>query len=235
MTSISSLASSWASSLFSRLDTNNQGYLQKSDLESAFSKVAGKNGSGSADAGEIFSQLDGDSDGKVTQDELASTLQGLADQLDSQFHSMRMGHGGGMPPPPQGGPEGANGTGNMPPPPPENDTGFTKDELTSQLEEIGSSDSKRANFISNIVNNFEAADADGDGKVSFKEARAFSAANQSDSADASSGSSTSSTDTTAAQSSDERKLLAQIMQLMQAYDVFGQRGSEQGRQLSVSA
>lgn len=63
----------------------------------------------------------------------------------------------------------------MPPPPPVERRervpairGFTKDELTSQLSDIGSSDSTRSSLISNIINNFDEADTDSDGKVSFQ-------------------------------------------------------------------
>jgi hypothetical protein len=53
---------------------------------------------------------------------------------------------------------GPSGTGSMRPPPPQdgNDAGFTKDELTGQLKEIGSSDSKRSALISKIIDNNQA-------------------------------------------------------------------------------
>ena len=88
----------------------------------------------------------------------------LAEELDSQFDQSRM----------QNAMSAMGGMGSMPPPPPENDTGFTEEELTEQLSEIGSSDSQRASLISNIVENFDAADTDGDGKV-----RAFPPGNSS--------------------------------------------------------
>lgn len=160
---VSGIGSSTAlTQLFSKLDTKNQGYLEKSDLASAFSKISSSDQSSSVD--ELFSTLDGDGDGKVTSSEFSSTLSQLQSELDSQYNSMRMqgyssahgGHGGGMPPPP-----------------PESDSGFTQDELQSQLDEIGSTDSQRSDFITNIVNNFEAADTDSDGKVTFSEAQAY--------------------------------------------------------------
>lgn len=66
----SSMASSWASKLFSQLDTKNQGYIEQSDLASALNKVA----SSSANVEELFNQLDGDSNGKVTQSEMSTSL-----------------------------------------------------------------------------------------------------------------------------------------------------------------
>jgi Ca2+-binding EF-hand superfamily protein len=117
---------------------------------------------------------------------------------------------------------GANGA--MPPPPPQNDAGFTKEELQSQLDEIGSSDSKRSSLISKVVENFDTADTNGDGKVSFKEAMAYDQSGTS----ASTGT-TSSSDTSA--SSSEAQLMLQIMKLAQAYGLFG----EEQKSSSVSA
>ncbi|WP_374323868.1 EF-hand domain-containing protein [Azonexus sp.] len=149
------------SQLFSRLDSKGQGYLEKSDFASAFSAIGESDESTIAD---VFAVLDGDSDGKVTESEFSSTLSQLQQELDSQFTQMRMQGMAGQ------GPQGM--AGGMPPPPP-NDEGFTEDELTAQLEEIGDSDSARASLISDIVSNFEAADTDSDGKVSFQEAMAY--------------------------------------------------------------
>ncbi|GAB1394462.1 hypothetical protein MASR1M60_26260 [Rhodocyclaceae bacterium] len=194
-----------AEQLFDKLDTSGQGYLQKTDFESAFSSIASSGSSTDVDS--LFTQLDGDSDGKVTKQEFSSALSQLSEQLDQQFQSRRMQEampGGGM--------NGMNGMGGMPPPPPPaNDTGFSKDELNSQLEEIGSTDSKRASLISNIVENFEAADSDGDGKVSFQEAMAF------DQASKTSGGGEQSSTTTAAVDNSEARVMQQIMKLMQAY------------------
>ncbi len=154
--------SSSLSQLFSRLDSKGQGYLEKSDFAAAFSAIGESDESTIAD---VFAVLDGDSDGKVTESEFSSTLSQLQQELDSQFTQMRMQGMAGQ------GPQGM--AGGMPPPPPPNDEGFTEDELTAQLEEIGDSDSDRASLISDIVANFEAADTDSDGKVSFQEAMAY--------------------------------------------------------------
>lgn len=137
-----------AEELFSKIDSSDQGYIDKAGLQSAFDEV-----SSTTDIDALFSELDGNDDGKVTQDEFTNSMA----QLEEQLMRMRM-ESGGMPPPPPNGEEG-------------NETGFTLEELTSQLAEIDSTDSERSEFISNIIDNFEAADADGDGKVSFDEAK----------------------------------------------------------------
>lgn len=204
-------SSQMLSQLFSKLDSKSQGYLEKSDLASAFSAISA-NSSDTTSVDDVFAALDSDSDGKVTESEFAATLSDLQSQLDSQFGQMRMG---GM----QG--QGPQGMGGMPPPPPpENDTGFTQEELTAQLEEIGSTDSKRSELISSIVDNFDAADADGDGKVTFKEAMAFDQSQQTSAAtDSSATASTSSTASTDASS--ELQVMMKLMQLMHVYAVPG--------------
>jgi Ca2+-binding EF-hand superfamily protein len=192
-----------ASLLFSRLDTKNQGYIEKSDLASAFNNIASQK-SDSTSSDDVFAALDGDSDGKVTENELSSVLAKLQEQLDSQFHQSRMQGMGG-----HGGPQGMAGM--SPPPPPGDDAGFTKDELTEQLQSADSSDSARTSLLSKVVENFEAADSNSDGKVSFQEAMAYDQANSS-SAGSDSASSTQST-----ADSDGAKIMMKIMQLMHAY------------------
>jgi len=199
-------ASTMAEDLFSKLDTTGKGYFEQSDLTSALSSTS-SSGSSTTSASELFSQLDSDGDGKVTQDELTTTLQKLADSLDSQFDQMRM--------------QGAMSS--PPPPPPSDDTGFTEEELTSQLAEIGSTDAARAGLISNVVNNFDAADTNQDGKVSFQEAIAYDKANPTTSA---SSSGTSTTSTASAESSrtsvastekTDAQVFRQLMDLLRTY------------------
>lgn len=208
-----------ASKLFSKLDTKNQGYIEKSDLQTALDTLSSTSDtSASSSVDDIFSQLDGDGDGKVTEGELSDSLQKISDQLDSQFNDMRMRRGGGDMPP-----------GDMPPPPPPadgTDTGFTKDQLTSMVSGSGSSDDKRTALMSDIAANFSAADTDGDGKVTAKEAMAYEKSKDS--------SSSTSTDGTTAQS--EASVMHKIMQLVHAYGLQGDSSEAQTSSLlSVSA
>ena len=195
-----------AESLFSQLDTSGKGYIEASDLESAISSL----GSSTSDlsASDIFTQFDSDSDGKVTQDELTNTLQKLSEELNSQFDQARM--------------QGA-----MPPPPPPSDSasaaGFTEEELTSQLEEIGGNDSARSTLISNILENFDAADTNQDGTVSNAEAMAYAQAQGNTmSANADRAEATGTED--GSRVSDAR-IYRQIMELMRAYGTQGPEGS----------
>ena len=196
--------SQMAKDLFSQLDTSGKGYVEQSDLESALSGLATTSSSQSAvSASEIFSQLDGDGDGKVTQDEMSSSISKLAQALDDQFNQSRVQ--GGRPPPP---------------PPPGSNSGLSKDELSAQLSEVGSSDSAQASLLSKIVNNFDAADTNQDGKVSFQEATAY------DRADPTSGSSEAS----ASGSNTDAQVFRQIMDLLRAYGT-----GEQGNQTAFDA
>jgi len=212
-------ASQMASQLFSRLDTKSQGYIEKSDLASAFSQISTKAEESTTSVDDVFSALDGNSDGKVTKDEFASVLAQLQEQMDSQ----RM----------QGGAQGAGGM--PPPPPPGDDAGFTKDELTSQIESADSSDTQRTELLNKIVENFEAADSDGDGKVSFTEAMAYDESTKTATTDSSSTSGSTSSTTTAARNNDDQ-IMFKIMQLMHAYG-SGQDQEQSGLAslLSVSA
>jgi Ca2+-binding EF-hand superfamily protein len=195
--------SSIASSLFTKLDTKKQGYFEIDDLKSAFDKIQDTQ----SDADDVFSQLDVDGDGKVTQSELTSSMESIADSIDNQFNDLRMSMAmAGM---------------GMMPPPPANDSGFTKEELQSQIEDIGNGDSKRESLLSKIVANFDDADADGDGKVSFNEAIAYDQSSSTDSA------------TEANSSADQNTLLAKVMQMLQAYNPFGDSGNSSG--ISTSA
>lgn len=215
MSSISSI-SSLASTLFARLDTKSQGYIEKTDLQSAFDKLATSSSASSAD--EVFSSLDSDQDGKITESELSSSLQKLADQIDSQLDGMRMSSAMGA----------MGGSGGMPPPPPADDEGFTQDELSSQLDEIGSTDSKRSSLISNIVANFDEADTDGNGKVSMQEAMAYDQANSSSTSNSAGSSRATSTE-------NEFAVMLKVMQLAQSYGAFSTNSTSQSSSLSVVA
>lgn len=205
--------SQMANKLFSKLDTKNQGYIEKSDLQSAFNQISGSGNSGNtASVDEVFKQLDGNGDGKVTKDEMTDSLKKIADQLDSQFNSMRTSGKSGMPPPP-------------PPSSGKSDSGdgLTKDQLTSISKETGSTDSK----LTNLINNFDKADTNKDGKVSIQESIAYDQTNQT--------SASASTDSSSAKNSGA-DVMMKIMQLMHAYGL-GQESSQSGSTgtLSISA
>lgn len=143
--------SKMADKLFSKLDTKGQGFIEKSDLQGAFDQVASKSSSGNTPGvDDVFKALDGDGDGKVTKQEMFDSVKKLADQLDSQFQSMRMS-GGGM------------GRG-----------GMSKSDIASMLDSTGSASQK----LTDLAQNFDTADTNQDGKISAQEAMAYQASNE---------------------------------------------------------
>jgi len=211
--------------LFSQLDKTGKGYLEVSDLQSALAKISStssststsSSSSSSASASDVFAKLDSNGDGKVTKDEMTSGMKKLADELDSQFNQMRMSSSNGAPPPP-------------PPQESQDDAGFSKDELSSQINQIGSTDSKRTDLMTKIVNNFDKADTNSDGKVSMKEAMAYDQSTSS-SSDTSSSTTSSSSRTT----SSDLAIMKRIMDLMQSYASNDTSSNSLLNTLSVSA
>lgn len=216
---ISSSVSSLASSIFSKLDTKSQGYIEKADLQSAFANLDSASSSSDTDA--FFSKIDGDQDGKITESELTAGINNLVEQLNSQLNSARGGQE--MPPPPP--------PGGMPPPPTGgDDAGFTKDELT----EIASTtdDTKLSGLMSSVAANFEAADTNEDGKVSSQEAMAYQRKAES----GSSGSSTSQTSAnTSSESTIDQQAASVLMKIAQLIPAYGLSDSSTASTVSVSA
>jgi Ca2+-binding EF-hand superfamily protein len=208
-----------AQRLFEQLDSTGQGYIEKSDLVSAMEQVSSSSEASRLDSDEsdldaLFSQIDSDGDGKVTEEELTNSFVMLDEQINNLFSQMRMEEAtGGMQPPPPPPPEETEG---------KNDAGFTEEELTAQLEEIGDSDSQRSTLIENILANFDEADTDGDGRVNLEEAMAF---------DQNGAESASSTSTSEASLDD--KVMLQIMRLMQAYNLGGSAEDSTSSTLAV--
>lgn len=103
-----------AEDLFSKLDTSSQGYIQKSDLQTAFNTISSD---ASSSANDLFSKLDTNGDNKVTKQEFTDGLKNLASQFDSaamnqhRSNSAQNGDMGGMPPPPPPPPNGGNSAG----------------------------------------------------------------------------------------------------------------------------
>lgn len=158
--------SNMVKNLFAKVDTKNQGYIDKAELQSAFDQISTNAASGSSDTSSsvdaIFKKLDGDSDGKITKQEMTDGMQKLAAQFDSQFNQSRTSGMGGARHSDDGG----------------DDAGFSKDQLSSMAKDIGASDSKRSELMSKIADNFDKADTNGDGKVNGSEAMAFDKASQ---------------------------------------------------------
>ncbi|WP_052233206.1 EF-hand domain-containing protein [Massilia sp. WF1] len=208
----SSTVSNWADSVFSKLDTKNQGYIEKSDLQAALSKAgAAGNGKGAVNVDDTFSALDGDSDGKVTKSELTDAMSKLSDQLNAQFDASRVAHGGRGGPPPEGPPPAGQDGGNA-----------------GSAGSAGSTSSTSTDYIA-------AADTDGDGTVSDAEQAAYDKKLASGQADGSSSSSSDSASggTGQAHRKDPARELAHALNLLKAYAENG--GGDSTSSVSVEA
>src|ERR1700712_1026925 len=86
----SSTVTNWSDSLFSKLDTKKQGYVDQSDLASALSTDEPDSTTTSDDAAAMIKQIDGDGDGKITKSELSSAISRVSDKLNAQFDSSRV-------------------------------------------------------------------------------------------------------------------------------------------------
>ncbi|AEJ00463.1 EF hand repeat-containing protein [Nitrosomonas sp. Is79A3] len=147
--------------LFSKLDTTNKGYLEKSDLQSALSQSPGSGSSSgtssSPNVDEIFKKLDNNGDGKLTKSEMTSGMSSTA----------QASKGGGTPPP-----------GGMPPP------------GAGGADSASGTSSTSATQSSSSTKTYDPADANQDGKVSEQEKIDYAQAKQ-DKASTSSTSTTS--------------------------------------------
>lgn len=146
-----------ANDLFAKVDTTNQGYIDKAGLQSALGSKAADSAS---DVDQLFSQIDADQDGKITKQELTDGVKQLADALDAQFDSSRIARAGGQPPPP-----------------PSTDDLFAsldtknqgyldKEELQAAFDANSSDTAANAEKVDQI---FKTLDADGDSKITKAE------------------------------------------------------------------
>lgn len=136
-----------AGSLFGKLDSQNKDYLEQSDFSSLLSGL--QNDEAGTKSEELFSSLDSDGDGQLTSSEFSDNFSNLLYSAQGTMGSM-----GPRPAPPQ-------------------DSGKSKDELTALLEELEQDDEKSTEGLQSVLDNFDSADTDGDGKVTMQEAMTY--------------------------------------------------------------
>lgn len=148
------ISAKFAQALLSTMDVDSSGGVDSAE----FSKAALELSSISDESAitEAFNGLDTDENGAISLDELSSAFESMAS-------AGVMGMGGKPPPPP---------------PPPaqsedEEDTGYTVGELTTLASETSSTDSALSSLFETLATNFEAADANNDGRVTASEAMAY--------------------------------------------------------------
>jgi len=204
--------SKMADDLFSKLDTKGQGYLEKSDLQTAFNAISSSNGqsANTPNVDDVFKQLDSNGDGKITKQEMTDVFEKMDAQIHSQMTQMKMRGAGGQ-----------SGMGNMPPPPPPSsdgsDAGLTKDQMTAMLNDTSSADSSGKDSLSKLVNNFDAADTNKDGKISMQEAMNYNKTDNNNSTVSTASTSTSDKSSSSISNSLSEQVARQIMLLVQAY------------------
>jgi Ca2+-binding EF-hand superfamily protein len=248
-----------AEQAFSKIDTAKQGFFDIAGLTTAVNEAVSSNQNtknlsfSATDIETAFKKIDADGDGKVTQAEFTSTVSQLkgkgghhhhhktntstdsssADQQAMPSMSAMAGMQGMPPPLTSSSAQDSNGV----------DEGFTSDELKAQLNAISESDTKRSTLINKVLNNFSAADVDGNGKVNFAEAMQLDTTLSSNGSSAISASTLASAPATQnASPSDvsaeqiQQKMMRQIMRMMQAYGSSETLGSAAtSSQLSVTA
>lgn len=190
-----------AGHLFGQLDSQNKGYLEQSDFSSLLSSLQNDNASTKSE--ELFSALDCDGDRQLTSYE-------FSDNFSNLLYS-------------------AEGTmGNRPAPP--EDNGKSKEELTALLEELEQEDEKSTQGLQSLLDNFDSADTNGDGKVTMQEAKSFRESQQTESS--SLASKVSSSD----QSESISKLLSRTMQqLMDTYGGQTKTHAQSGAAVNITA
>lgn len=147
--STSSTSTDFAEALLTSMDSDSSGSIDSTEFSSAALALSN---SDESTISSLFSSLDSDGDGTISEDELSS----LFTTEESETVAS------GMPPPP---PPTSSSS--------EEDTGYTAEELTAMAEESASTDTNLSSLLSAIAENFDAADTDGDGKVTSSEAMAY--------------------------------------------------------------
>lgn len=212
-----------ADAIFSRLDTNNQGYIDKAGLASVLSATGEADaGAGTGTVDDMFGALDGDSDGKVTKSELTEAMTKVSDQLNAQFDAARVQ--GGMPPGPSpggassgaasgdggdGGVDAAGAAGGMPSAGGMGGAGGPRGAggagATEETDSTGSTE-----YVA-------AADTDGDGTVSDAEQAAYDKKLASGEIDKNGNETGKAGGTGSARQQDPARELAQALHVLKAY------------------
>lgn len=162
---ISNISSQISQNIFSKLDTEDQGYLSQEVLSSAFDSL--NSSAADSDAESLVTAMDSDSDGQITKSELTQGVENLLSQLGQSQQR-----------PPMGGPGGMGSMGGMPPPPPPSGGKGGGEDLSVTAEEAATlaestDDENLSEIMSQISENFDEADTDGDGVVTQEEGMAF--------------------------------------------------------------
>lgn len=111
------------------------------------------------------------------------------------------------------------------------DSGLSKDELTAMLQGVEQEEQKSTAGLQSLLDNFDSADSDGDGKVTMQEARSFRESQRTDSS-----SLTGQVSTSSDSNESISKLLSRTMQqLMETYGGMAKVTSQSGSAVHITA
>ena len=158
----SARANSRADRMFSKVDTDGSGSVDKTELQDMLDNIAQKTGTSLGSADDLMSKMDTDGDGSLSKDELASGMKSLMPAPSSTVEFAHHGGGGGC---------------HMPPPDSDS-SGSTSTTATDPLDTNGdgvvSADELAAGQLKNAANDlFAAIDTNGDKSISKSEAETF--------------------------------------------------------------
>ena len=218
--------------MFSKVDTDGSGGVDKTELQSLIDDVAKKTGvTNTTSTDQLFSKMDTNSDGSLSADELGKGMKEILPQPSTMdFAQSRSanesgnapeGAGGPPPPPPPGGAGGAGGASTTTYDP----LDTNQDGTVSAAERLAGSTSTNA-----VQSLLKAIDTDGDSKISATESDAFMTKLTSQLALTSSTSSAQSTSTT---SSNDQLDLVKLVQ--QAYEQIASGLNQQSKGSTLSA
>ena len=168
----SSTVNNWSESLFNKLDTKKQGYVDQADLAAALGPDEAGSTANSDDAAEMLKLFDDDSDGKITQSELSAAVNKVADELNAQYDSSRVdkSQAGALP-------TGATGMANVDAAVADDDTGLAAMASANASRGAppagGGAAPVTASSTESDNKYVQAADTDTDGTVSDAEAAAY--------------------------------------------------------------
>lgn len=161
---LSGISSQISQNIFSKLDTEGQGYLSQEVLSSAFESL--NSNAADSDAETLVGAMDSDSDGQITKSELTQGIENLLSQLGKSQQR-----------PPMGGLGGMASMGGMPPP----SAGKGGEGLSVTAEQAAAlaetaDDQRLSEVMTQVSDNFSEMDADEDGLVNREEVIAFNEA-----------------------------------------------------------
>ncbi len=164
----SSRASAMKDKMFSKVDSDGNGKVDKTELQGLLDKVTEMSGNSLGTAEDLFSKMDSNGDGSLSKDELDAGMKSLMPPPSStiDFAQQRVAdssrEAGAPPGPPPA--EGADGSG----------TSASTDPLDTNGDGTVSAQERAAGELQNLMKNLMSAiDTDGDKTVSKTEAAAF--------------------------------------------------------------